>query len=166
MRNLFLTSAFVLFSLSFNAFAAELSCTPIAIKSENKVIILPGPEDKNARAVYFFKNTTSQSIWIDHPVEKASASAGWSSYLRPGNSSALLVNRKNFTISCDVIKPGNVVTLDCEKSVSICAVKQITISSKRKGTYWLAEDKPWGELLKALEKRGVHICRGGPVCPP
>ncbi len=158
MRNLLLASALVLFSLSFNAFATQVSCTPMAIKSQNKVIVLPGPaDDTNATTVYFFKNTTSQSIWIDHPVEKASASAGWSSYLRPGNSSALLVNRKNFSISCDVIKPGHVVTLDCEKSVSICTVKQVTVSAKRKGTYWLVEDKSWDELLSALKKRGIQI---------
>lgn len=157
MRSLLLASAFVLASMSFNAFAADVSCTPIDIKSQNKVLVLPGPEDKQASIVYFFKNKTTKSIWIDHPVERASASAGWSSYLRSGNSSALLVNRKNFTISCDLIKPGKVEALDCEKSISVCTVPQITVSSTRKGTYWLAEDKSWDDLLKALEKRNVKI---------
>ncbi len=155
MRSLLLASVFVL--MSFNVFAADVICTPITIKAQNKQIILPGPDELHPTTVYFFKNKTIQSIWIDHPVERAAASAGWSSYLRSGNSSALLVNRKNFTISCEVITPGKVEALDCEKSVSICMVKEVTGISNRKSTYWLVEDQPWDVLVKTLEKKGVQI---------
>ncbi len=144
--------------VSVNLFAAEKNfCTPLTNLSQNKEIILPGPDDPKGIKIYFFTNKTSQSIWIDHPVERPSASAGWSSYLRKENSSALLVNRKDFAISCAVIAPGKVDYLDCAKAISVCVADKVTVASSRKGTYWLAEDKSWDELLKALNKRGVQI---------
>jgi hypothetical protein len=86
-----------------------------------------------------------------------SVSAGWSSYLRNGNSSAIWVNRKNFNLSCAVIQPGKLEYLDCAKVISICEPKEVVYQSSRKGTYWLVEDKPWDDLIKLLGKRGVEI---------
>lgn len=132
-------------------------CVPVDIKSENKEIILPGPSEPRTSKIYFFKSLTDKSIWLDHPVLHPSVSAGWSSYLRKGNSSALIVNRKNFNLSCALIKPGKVDYLDCAKVISICAPKELIFKTKRKGTYWLAEDLPWDDLMKAVSKRGVEI---------
>ena len=129
--------------LSFDVFATHsnsFSCGPISLKSQNKNIILKRTDEKIAR-VYILKNVASHSIWLDHPTEGRSLHAGWSSYLRPGNSSALLVNHKNFNISCAVIKPGKVDYLDCEKEIAVCTPKEVVLTGTRKGTYWLAEDK-------------------------
>ncbi len=140
-----------------NPHPAPNFCVPLEIKSENKEIVLPGPDQPRTSKIYFFKNLTDKSIWIDHPVLHPSMSAGWSSYLRAHNSSALLVNRKNFNISCAVIKPGKLEYLDCAKSIAVCAPKEMTYKTSRKGTYWLAEDKPWDDLVKAVSKRGVEM---------
>ena len=140
------------------SFASAIKCVPVEVKAEGKEIILPGPDQPRTAKVYFFKNLTKQSVWIDHPVTHASStSAGWSSYLRADNSSAMLVNRKNFSISCALIKPGKVEMLNCAKTISVCMPSEVVMTSSRKGTYWLAEDKPWDDLLKALNKRGVQI---------
>lgn len=133
------------------------SCIPLEIKSANKEIILPGPDEPKKSKIYFFKNLTDKSIWLDHPVLHPSASAGWSSYLRKENASALVVNRKNFNLNCAVIKPGKVEYLDCSKVVSICAPKEVVFKSPRKGTYWIAEDQSFDDLLKTMNKRGVEI---------
>ena len=134
------------------------SCVPLTGKMQDKNIILPGPNEPRATTIYFFKNISSQSIWIDHPIPHPSASAGWSSYLRPGNSSALLVNRKNFAISCAVIHPGKVEYLNCEKVISVCVANKVTMTqTSRKGTYWLSEDKSYDDLMAALKKRGVTL---------
>lgn len=159
MRKIYLISVLFFIWLHSNAMAEtnKIHCTPLEIKSENKEIILPGPDQPRTNKFYFFKNLTEKSIWLDHPVLHPSVSAGWSSYLRAGNSSAILVNRKNFNLSCAVIKPGKVEYLDCTKVVSICEPKDVVFKSARKGTYWLAEDKPWDDLMKALAKRGVEV---------
>ncbi|MEO8402209.1 MAG: hypothetical protein ABI597_10515 [Gammaproteobacteria bacterium] len=144
---------------SVSAFAAgDQKCSPVEMTSQNNNLILSGVDQKHQSQVYIFKNLSSHSIWLDHPVEKRSSSAGWSSYLRVGNSSALMVNRKNFSISCEVIKPGKVDTLDCAKVISVCAPNHIEIlKTDKKGTYWLAENQSWDELVVALEKRGVKL---------
>lgn len=148
----------VLLLVSNYSFAANVVCTPAENKIQNKNIFLSGVEEARATQIYFIRNLSSQSLWLDHPVEKhRSAHAGWSSYLRPGKWSAILVNRKNFELSCAVIQPGNLSYQDCTKAISVCVPNQATFDSKRKGSYWLAEDLEWDELLKALEKRGVQF---------
>lgn len=132
----------------------QASCTLVKFGKDGKNFILSGSDKPDTGKIYIFKNITSQSLWLDHP-EHASATAGWSSYLRMKNSSALLLNRKNFKLSCAVITPGKVDYLDCEKVVSVCQFNPTNAAVKRKGTFWLAEDKSWDELLKALEKRGI-----------
>lgn len=159
MRYGLLASVFLFFSINLQVMAEtdKKPCAPLDLKSENKEIVLPGPDEPRTSKLYIFKNLGTKSIWLDHPVLHPSVSAGWSSYLRPGNSSALWVNRKNFNLSCAVIAPGKLEYLDCVKVVSVCAPKDVVYQTSRKGTWWLAEDKPSDELMKTLAKRGVLI---------
>lgn len=130
-------------------------------KLQNKTIMLPGVGETRSSEIYYFKNLTQQSLWLDHPVEKRAANAGWSSYLRPGKWSALLLNRQNFVISCAVINPGKVDYQHCSKAILVCVPKPKTavFESKRKGTYWLAEDQAWEDLVVGLGKRGVKFSK-------
>lgn len=136
--------------------ASNISCVPAVVKVEDKSIILPGSDDPKIRIVYFFNNISKKSLWLDHPVEKPSASAGWSSYLRMGNWSALSINRKNFKISCAEIQPGKVDYQECATSVAICTPKQMPKSdAKHKvGSGWIVEDKSWDEFVLVLSKKG------------
>lgn len=156
-----LFKVFVIFFLMAKmCFAIEkVTCAPLVLKSQDNNIILPGVENTHTAQIYFIHNTSQQSIWLDHPVENksAGASAGWSSYSLPGKWSALLLNRKNFAISCAVIQPGKVEVRNCEKVISVCVPKLPLFDSKRKGSYWLVEDRTWDDLLKMLEKRGVQL---------
>lgn len=139
------------------ATVSETQCVPVKLKTQGNYIILPGPEQSRTARLYFFKNVSKQSLWLDHPVGHASASAGWSSYLRTGNWAALMLARKNFVVSCSVINPGNVDELECEKAISVCVAKSKDVIPNQKNTYWLAEDKSWDDLVKAMAKRGVHF---------
>ena len=141
--------------ITTSAEAAVISCPPVTLVTQNQQLIL---NSADTPTVYFLKNITAQGIWIDHPIQHHSASAGWSSYLQTGNWSTLLVNRKNFAISCAAIEPGKVKYLNCSKVLSVCSPK-ITppSSSEQKGTYWVAEDLKWDVLLKKVEKRGFRF---------
>ena len=159
-----LISLLVMCMLGVNAAYAKVgtSCVPAVVSSENKDIILPGPDDSGAAKIYFFNNVSQKSLWLDHPVEHPSASAGWSSYMRSGNWSAITVNRKNFKISCAVIEPGKVDYLDCAKAIAICAPKQEKVEVKKgekkdKSAGWMVEDKPWEEFVELLAKRKVGV---------
>ena len=160
MRKVLLTSGWFLglCLLANVAYATSgITCTPFTPKTLDKTIILPGVDDPHTTQIYFLQNTSKQSLWIDHVVEKnRSANAGWSSYIRPGKWSAILINRKNFILTCAAIEPGKVDYQNCAKAVSMCTPK-ITFNSKRKGSYWLVEDQSWDNLLSALEKRGVKL---------
>lgn len=136
---------------------ALVSCSPIKLKEENKMIILPGPTTPGSSQIYLLKNTSKQAIWLDHPNAKRSMNAGWSSYLRTGNWSAFLSNRSNFVLNCAVIKPGLVDYIDCAHVISVCVPKQVMTKEPAKKTYWLVEDKTWDDMIKAMKKRGVTI---------
>ena len=149
----------MMFCLLKTAYAeSHFSCTPLPLKSQDKMLILPGVSDSHATQIYFLQNNAPQSLWLDHSDKaKHSAHAGWSSYLRAGKWSALLLNRKNFSINCAEIQPGKVNYQDCAKSITVCVPQNIEFDSKRKGSYWLAEDQSWDELLNVLKKRGVKF---------
>jgi hypothetical protein len=136
--------------------ASKVACIPMKLMEKNKNIILAGPEKSAPSPIYFFKNIGKQGIWLDHPSNR-SMNAGWSSFVRTGNWSALLLNRKEFAISCAVIEPGKAENLDCTKVVTVCMPKEAAFKTMPKGTYWLAEDKAWDDIIKAVEKRGITL---------
>lgn len=138
------------------ASAPKMACTPVKVKVVDHNLVLDVPASSLATGqLYFLKNASQQSIWLDKLNKKASASAGWSSYLRPNNWSALLVDKKEFTLSCAVIKPGNVDYVNCGQAISVCTPAHVTLTTSRKGGFWVAEDLPWDVFVKMLSKRGV-----------
>jgi hypothetical protein len=158
MRNAFFATFFILIlTLSKLALATSIpGCVSTQTKNQGKNIILPGVDQPRTTQIYFLHNISSKSLWIDHPLEgKQSAKAGWASFVQPGKWSALILNRKDFVISCAIIEPGKVNYQECAKAVAVCTPEKTTFDSKRKGSYWLAEDKTYEDLLKALEQRGV-----------
>ncbi len=146
---------FLLLSLSglFNVVLA-MTCNPVQVKMQNKSIILLGPEKSENPQIYFFKNSSKQAIWIDHPTHR-SMSAGWSSYLRVDHWSAFLLTRKDFEITCSVIEPGKVENLSCVQALLVCSPSKVVFKNPPKDTYWLVEDKPWEELIKVVEKHAL-----------
>jgi hypothetical protein len=139
------------------SFAADdKTCTPVPIKQVgNDIVLLINPPPKTS-LVYFLNNRSEKSIFVDHPTNR-SAGAGWSSYLRSGNWSAIALSKSNFTIHCSTIEPEKVIPLDCSKLLSVCTPNKPTIKSPFKGSYWLVEDKSWESFVKALEGRGVKF---------
>jgi hypothetical protein len=125
----------------------------VKAKAQEKNIILNDVPNTTESKIYYLKNNSSKSVWIDHPVKNASANAGWSSYLRPGKWSVLVLDKKDFAMSCAVIQPGKVDYLNCAQALSVCMPPQILVKSARKGSYWLLEDKTWEELQKIMEKK-------------
>ncbi len=140
-----------------SSFAANNpNCTPVPTKKVgDDIVLLVNPPPKTS-LIYFFTNQSAKSLFIDHPSSRG-ANAGWSSYLRPGQWSALALNKSNFTVRCSAIEPGKVVSLDCSKTIYVCTPKNPVITSPLKGNFWLTEDKKWEAFMKALEGRGVIL---------
>src|ERR1700722_3227150 len=77
---------------------AAIVCQPLKLKSQNKNITLES-NVSSVSQIFLIQNQSQKSIWLDHPVKHPSASAGWSSYFRPGEWSALLLSKKDFALS-------------------------------------------------------------------
>lgn len=156
MQNFFIF--FVLFLLSAMSYAAPTvdSCVPTTYKIDGNNIILPGSPEAKKSHIYIFTNKSPRGVFIDHPVQNPGASAGWSSYVRPANWSAIVLNKKNFAVRCVMIQPGKVVTLNCSDTISVCS-PNVTTKTPLKGNAWLVEDKSWEDLVKVFEKRGIMI---------
>jgi hypothetical protein len=148
-------SALMASQIGFSATPLSATCTPIKAKMEGQNSILERPQSMTGGVIYLLKNNSQKSLWIDHPTNRAGASAGWSSYLRPGNWSALLLNKKDFLLSCAVIQPGKVDYLNCAHALSVCVLAKNYVTNRR-GSYWLVEDKSHEDLLKGLVKRGIQ----------
>lgn len=157
MRYWFICSFMLNLAWVTTGYAADNhACLPVPIKKVgNDIVLLTSPPPKTSW-IYFFKNVSSKSTFIDHPTGKG-ASAGWSSYLRSDRWSALALNKSNFTIHCSTIEPGSVVPLDCSKVITVCMPKNPITKSPLKGNFWLVEDKPWEGFIKGLEGRGVTL---------
>lgn len=130
------------------------NCQSLKLKSQNKNIMLSG-SDAATGQIYLIKNHSGTSIWLDHPGKRSATSAGWASYLRPNDWSALYIEKKGFAINCSVIQPGKEENLDCVQALTICQPQHLTYTATHKGSFWLVEGKSWDELLKGLEKKGV-----------
>lgn len=145
----------IFFLLTFTHAYAAMRYLPAAIKIENNLIILPGSAAAKVPQVYFLKNKSQTSIWIDHPLTKnPGVSAGFSSYLRGGNWSAFVLNKQNFALSCLKIQPGKVVTMNCKQILDVFTPLNWESLKPLKGSYWLTEDKADDAFIKALAKRG------------
>jgi len=137
---------FFIFFISSCFADSIISFSPAKISSQGNRIALLNEGTK----IYLIHNISAKSIWVDHPSKKQSASAGWASFITPGNWSALLIDKKNFIINCSQIKPGEVVDLNCNNTI---AVYLYPMPTQKKGTYWLVEDKSYNELLKLLSHK-------------
>ncbi len=147
--------AILMLASSFS-FAAPFTCVPMKVKVVNHHLVLEGASASTPQGqLYFFKNTSKQSLWLDRLNKKESASAGWSSYLRPTNWTALLLDKKEFTLSCAVLTPGKVDYVNCGQAISVCTPAHAALTTNHKGSYWVAEDLPWDVFVKMLSKRGV-----------
>lgn len=157
MQRLLVICAFILCVLSQTmAYAANKEpCTTVPFKKDNNDIILLMTPPPKTSIVYLFKNQSNKSVFIEHPTGGKGAGAGWSSFLRPGNWGAIVVNKKDFSLHCTTVEPGKLVVMDCTKTIYACTPKNLSTPSKLKGNYWLVEDKPWEALVKTLTRKGM-----------
>ena len=134
----------------------KIVCEAYVPKTQNNNIVL---ETTTKPHIFFLKNNSTKSVWIDHK-QKKSANAGWSSFLTPQHWSAIsLSEKKAFNLSCEMIHPGKVEQLNCAHSLSVCVPKQVTFSVPMKNkNFWVAENKAsFDELVKAIGKRKIII---------
>jgi len=153
-RKLFLFCVLFLINIPI-LFGSE--CEPFVLQKDKLDIVLTPNTDNPLPQLYFFSNKASSGVFIEQAMNNnPGASAGWSSYLRPGHWSVLLLNKKTLTLHCSTIEPGKVVALNCAETITVCNPNYI-VPRQMKGSAWLAEDKTWEALMKVIEKKGIRL---------
>lgn len=131
--------------------ASVASCKPIPVKGDTVIIKTKKP------ALLFIHNLSTIDLWITHPVSEPSASAGFSSRLQASNWSALALSQKTFELSCIESKPGHEQQIPCEGSISICQLRDSSITKNANGMFWAGENMKLGKLKEYLGTRGFKL---------
>lgn len=128
--------------LAKNNFPA--SCKPILIKKESFLVGDSKPQ------LILINNRAKTDIWITHPVEDPSTSAGWSTRLEPEKWAALTVDKPSFELTCIESTPGHEQQIPCINTVAACQWPTLPSSQKNVGTLWAAENLSLSNLLERL----------------
>lgn len=126
-------------------------CQPIVVQGEAVSI------KANKAKLIFINNLAKTDLWITHPVDEPSASAGWTTRLQSGNWSALTVNKGPFVLNCIESKPGHEQQIPCEGAITVCQWNKMKMPASAQSTFWVAEDKTLAELITAVGGRGFVI---------
>jgi len=108
--------------------------------------------------VFLLHNLSDMDVWITHPVNHPSASAGWSSRLQAGKWSALALQSQNFELTCIESKPGHEQQVACSDVLAVCHWGDMKMPDKTdNGTFWVGEDKSLMGLIGYMGRRGFAI---------
>lgn len=149
-----LLQIFALTCVSFLTFAESTfptGCQPVTVKGDAVTI-----DTKNPTLV-FIHNLGKSDLWITHPVNDPSASAGWTSRLQGNNWSSLSVDKGPFVINCIESIPGHEQKIPCEGAIGVCQWSKVKMPADAKGTFWAAEDQTLDGITAAVGTRGYVL---------
>ncbi len=122
----------------------------VSFVKQNAVLSNSKPDQP---ALFILHNVAQQDFWLSHPVDPASASAGWGTFIKQNNWSAIMINSKDFTITCSKTAPGELQSLNCKDALTACQLQSANIPSNSAGNYWVIENSSYRDMLAALRKR-------------
>ncbi len=114
--------------------------------------------------LYLFYNRSKHKLWLNHPQDHPSASAGWSSSLGSKHWSALILTMKQFKFICQVSdSKGRFINKNCVKRLGVCEFSRVRITNPhlRGNSFWVAENLPLSRLLKKISHRGIEYIIDG-----
>lgn len=107
--------------------------------------------------VYLLQNKSDHDLWLVHDVQDPGASAGWTSLLKVQQFSAIMVDRKQFSLQCVEKKPGAQQYVSCQAVLYVCTWPDPELNHAKKGTYWIAEDMPFSDLKMTIKNRRIIL---------
>lgn len=124
------------------------SCKPLVIKT-NALIIKSGEP-----LVVLINNRTKNDLWLVHPSSTAGAQAGWTSRMETDKWTALVVNKKTFTLHCIESRPGHEQEISCQEAVAACAFSDVKPAKKMQTTRFAGENLSLATVLDHLGENG------------
>jgi hypothetical protein len=128
-------------------------CLPILVHQESLKLSAKKPH------LVMIHNLSQSDLWITHPVSDPGASAGFSSHLKAGNWSALLLEKQAFELNCIESVPGHEQQVPCAGLLAACQWPKVKLSKNNKGTFWAGEDMALSALKAHVGSRGIVILK-------
>lgn len=150
----------ILMFFASSAIAEEVlpaRCTSLLVSGD--LVVLPAAKSM----ITMIHNLSKNDLWITHPVTDPGASSGWSSHLQAGNWSALVLDGKEFELSCIESRPGHEQQVACSTVVAVCQWTAAALPEKSSGTYWAAENMTLSPLIAYIKRRGFVLSTQAPV---
>ncbi len=119
-------------------------CSQLTVQENDLQLVAKKP------TVFLLYNQSMQNIWLTHPSNKASMSAGWSSPLDAGKWSAFFTDKPTFELSCVESKPGHEQQVPCANLIIACTWNTMQIPAQNKGAFWIAENYDQDALLSYM----------------
>lgn len=150
----FFCSSLLCFSVAAAESVLPPGCQAVTVQGEAVTL------QAKSSSLIFIHNLTDEDLWITHPVDNPSASAGWTSRLQGDNWSALALKKGPFVLNCIESRPGHEQQILCEASIAVCKWKEKGVKIPRKdqkSTFWVAENMSLPALTAAVGARGFKI---------
>jgi hypothetical protein len=152
MKYLVLVLGFILNTVTYAETIMPNGCHALSFEDQSVTLTSAKP------TLFMIHNTSETDLWVTHTVKDPGASAGWSSRLQSGKWSALLLNQKDFELSCIESKPGHEQQVPCTGVLAVCEWSSINKLDKAKdGTYWVGENKSLKGLNAVIGQRGFKL---------
>ena len=126
-------------------------CRAVAVQGESVTL------KSKSGTLALIHNLGSTDLWITHPVNNPSASAGWSSHLSADHWSALAVSKRSFVLTCVESMPGHEQQIPCEGAIAVCQWNGVKIPGKEQSTFWVGEDQSLSALTATIGTRGFKV---------
>ncbi len=144
--------------LSGQAYASYYprGCTPKTVTFFGEYVVLNSSEKDQKFRVYVFYNNAYYPVSFQHLPPAKQVSSGLPSTLEPSHWAAIVVEQKNFVLSC-TDQGGYQTKLPCHEVVHVCelAVSPVMLSSQ--GEYWISENKgSKGALFSSIRSEGIY----------
>ena len=113
---------------------------------------------KNTQQLYLFHSLLTKSkLMLNHTIPFPSASAGWTSELKPDHWTAFTADKRNFELSCYQTMNKKLQAVDCREVLQVCQMANAHVAIGAEGSYWLVENSPdYPSLMDAIRLHGVY----------
>jgi hypothetical protein len=131
--------------LSAVSYAKPPACQVLPIQGEALLIKTENP------MILLVKNVSEHTLWLTHPLQDISASAGFTSQLASKKWSALFLEKGPFLIHCIESQPGHEQQIPCEGNLTACVYAGKEALSGQQGVFWVSENRSLSAIKTALE---------------
>ncbi|KTD17146.1 hypothetical protein [Legionella jordanis] len=114
--------------------------------------------DSGRQAFYLIQNRSNQTVELQRvEVQDEFMSPSLTAKLDPLNWGAFASDVQNFHFQCFVKEAEAVKGIDCRDVLEICQYPRVKFALSNMGNYWVATNKPQGDVITDATKKGIYL---------